>query len=144
MPTYETTTTLNNEDKVVRFLEKKWAGQGIKLHKLEKLHPADFLVSDKNDNIVAVAEVKRRHMNHDRFDTQVIDYFKLVSLVTLADMGQLPLLLIYWFDDGVYLCKRQPETFIEGTIKMGGRKDRGDAYDVKPVWHIPLSSFKKI
>lgn len=144
MPTYETNITVSNEDKVVSFLEEKWADRGVTLHKLEKFHPADYLVANKKNEIVAVAEIKRRHMNHDQFDTQVIDYFKLCSIALIADLGDLPVLLIYWFNDGVYMARREPKSILEGQVRMGGRKDRGDAYDVKPVWHIPLSAFKKI
>ena len=36
------------------------------------------------------------------------------------------------------------EDFADVRAKIGGRTDRGDAFDVEPVLHIPMRKFEEV
>lgn len=97
------------EDKAKPILEKKYG----ELTKLHKFSPFDF----ENDEYLI--EMKSRRINHDKYNTLMINYSKIKKIVD----DDKKVVFIFNCLDGYYYWDYNPEN--EFTIGTGGRCDRG-------------------
>ena len=100
---------LTEEDKAKPILEKKYG----ELTKLHKFSPFDF----ENDEYLI--EMKSRRINHDKYNTLMINYSKIKKIVD----DDKKVVFIFNCLDGYYYWDYNPEN--EFTIGTGGRCDRG-------------------
>lgn len=95
------------EELIKPILEEKFG----KLNHLPKYNPFDY----ENDDYLI--ELKSRHINHDQYDTTMINYSKLLKT---AKCGK-ERIIAFNYEDGLFLWK------VDKNYKLGkgGRKDRG-------------------
>ena len=131
-PLYETQEDLDREREAIMALCAKTSSLPIKLPIAAH---ADYLMS-RDGEAKAVAEVKCRKNARLTYDTYMLSKHKYEGLLSWANYGLTPILLVSWTDAIGYLKLPCPHD-----IAIGGRRDRGDAQDIEPVVHIKTSSF---
>lgn len=92
--------------------------------------------------LTLIAEVKGRTGSGNRFSTWHIAKSKLDACMVHARALNVPLYLLFSWDNDVYYWVVKDIDKLE--VREGGRWDRGDFYDVEPMVHIPRSFFTKI
>ena len=104
------------------------------------LDPVDAVISDVEDIIVALVEIKTRRNASDKYPTYMLGAAKADMMMGIADsMGALPLLMVK-FTDGIFLTKIK-DGFER---KHGGRYDRGDALDIEECIFIPMGKLRQL
>lgn len=116
---------------------------GVRIRKMPPRHALDYVVLNPDNTVRAWVEIKVRHMPSTRFPTQWIDFFKWCVLARTSDVANVPVLLVYSFTDGLFMFVRKPGEQL-GKVELGGRKDRGDKYDIKPVININIKRFERL
>jgi len=134
-PLYETEEDIHRERGTILTLCATTDSHAIKLP--VKAY-ADYIMS-RNGEAKAVVEVKCRNNNRLAYDTYMISQRKYEGLLSWANYGLTPILLVGWLDAIGYVRLPCPHE-----ASMGGRRDRGDAHDIEPVVHIKTSDFKVI
>ena len=133
-PVYETSKDLTNELRAI----KRVIGD----REIYKLHPkygTDFCVL-RDGAITAWVEVKCRTFPSTKFDTTMIDASKMTKGLMLASKTGKPfILVIEWTDKVGYLAIKTLENL---ELKLGGRMDRNDPFDIEPYYYIPVTWFK--
>ncbi len=136
-PIYHTRRDAANELAVKYFIEDKYR---CRFTLTMPLDPVDAVISDVEDIIVALVEIKTRRNASDKYPTYMLGAAKADMMMGIADsMGALPLLMVK-FTDGIFLTKIK-DGFER---KRGGRYDRGDALDVEECIFIPMDKFRQL
>lgn len=100
----------------------------------------DFVWRDGN-NIVAVGEMKRRNVEHNRFPTLMVSWSKILEIQRLAPRGYLLLL----FKDGLFY--RKVVRGEEFKVQKGGRTSASrDEFDARGenCAYIPVEELKMV
>lgn len=134
-PTYESPTDLSNEQAVADLMAHRWRAEPVKLPIQFRVDYALF----RNGWIAAWAEVKCRSNASDRYDTYMLSLAKVQAGNRLAAAHGVPFLLVVRWTDAIGWV--QPTA---GDVRIGGRRDRGDAQDIEQVVHIPITDFRAL
>ena len=118
--------------------------RGLRFELLNELNPVDVALYDKDDKVVAYAEVKTYQQCFAKAKPHIfISIRKLVSLQKVSRDNEVPSCMVYRFEDciGYYFISE-----IEGaTCGWDGREAReGSVYDRELVVHIPKTLLKTI
>lgn len=111
------------------------------IHKIAKrFYPVDF-VGVKRGCVTTFMELKTRHNPRLAYADYMISLTKYLAGAEIARVTGLNFqICVHWIDAvGVWDWRRMQPTNLN--IKIGGRRDRGDAADIEPVVHLPLSEF---
>jgi hypothetical protein len=117
MTIFETEEDLKREKKAIETFVNTFGGSYKKLDPLD----VDYKIFDKNDNLIAYAEVKGRIRNIRNAYPLPISITKVAKLI---DKRLVPV-IIWACDDGIIYGIA---TKLEGHIKFGGRKPREGSY----------------
>ena len=134
-PLYETEEDLDRERGAIMTLCGRTDAHPFKLP--ISAH-ADYIMM-RDGEAKAVVEVKCRKNKRLAYDTYMLSQHKYEGLLSWAEYGLTPILLVSWQDAIGYVRLPCPHD-----IAVGGRRDRGDALDIEPVVHIKTSDFKVI
>lgn len=141
---YETERDLREEKSIKSYIESK---KQIKLVKTAKFTKWDFWVTDKENNLTALMEVKSRKSASIQYPTFYISADKLANILYLKQFfgkkqlvknEEVDLLIVVKFIDKIMYYKHNPS--IKYKLTLSGNKTR------KPemVAHIPINLFKEI
>lgn len=140
---YESDKDRRVQEIVAQFLRKRpivVKGREAELSLTLPNAKVDFVWKDGNE-IVAVAEMKRRNVEHTRFPTLMVSFSKILEIQKLAPRGYLLLL----FKDGLFYRKVvRGEQF---NIQKGGRTaDSRDKFDAmgENCAYIPMNELKMV
>lgn len=112
----------------------------VELVRLNTLAGADYIIY-RDGTATGLAEVKVRTNPRRQYPTYMISATKVYTLIAAAEVMKLiPLLVVKW-QDGIGWIDLSTA---EGTIKFGGREDRGDSQDMEPCFFISVNDFKLI
>lgn len=142
-PMYETPEDRAAQRATILRVEAAWPGMvALEFGEPEK-KPAriDYLLTN-GARRHSWAEIKTRTTPHDEYPTYMISLAKIQDGLTLSEMQFCPFLLIVRFTDGIYWISITNET--EYTVKLGGRRDRGDAKDEEDCAFIDMKLFTKL
>ena len=101
------------------------------LNKLEKYDPFDFYNKEKD----IYFEVKSRRVNHNKYETTMIGYNKIIEAKKHKTVY-----FIFIFNDGNYYYKFNSVDNFD--ISIGGRCDRNKS-EYKDYYYIPISKLIK-
>lgn len=134
-PKYETDRDLQIESEIAGRAAARWG------YNVAKLNPAayriDFVFYHRfSGRIRAACEVKRRYCDSGSYDTFMISASKIHAGM-LFEPGAPFILLVGW-DDLTGWIRPAKHTY---TLGMSGRSDRGDEYDLEPVYYFQINEF---
>jgi hypothetical protein len=135
-PRYETKEDLTREAEISRVAAQKF---NCTFSKMPDRYGLDFCAV-RDGAVVAFAEVKVRTTPHLMYQTYMISLGKAVAARSLHEATGLPSILIVGWSDA-WGQTRLDTAMKPGSIRVGGRADRGDPQDIEPVVMIPLSDF---
>lgn len=102
----------------------------------------DFLLRNETGRPEGMFEYKRRKGWSTQYDTWHISKHKLESLRVAGAAMQVPVCLVFEWDDGIYIANlKQLGSTSE---KIGGRYDRGDAHDQEVMIDISRTVFLRV
>ena len=136
-PWYETPQKLVNEQQIIK-------AYAIHRHctpmKSKRGQCYDYALTRDDEQIIAFAEVKRRHVPVDKYDTIMLSLGKWLELRKLGELTGRPVVFVVGFDDA--LAERVLSDRDAEDIRWGGRTlNTRDAADIEPVIHIPTTLF---
>ena len=139
MTKYETKRDRTAEDYILRAVAA-YKGWGYK--QLPEFYPVDgaFHGSVGDRNVIGFAEVKRRYVPMNKYDTFFIDLTKVATGLSLARLIAVPFYICVGWDDFVGMM-HTPSPFKGFDTTIEGRRDRGDVNDIEPVIHFPITKF---
>lgn len=135
---YETAADLDREQATIeRFLRRY---PGATARKLGREFHADFAVVNRVGKTILYVEVKQRFCSVKDHPTYWVGESRLTRLERTAQRdGVTPLLLVEWTDAIGYV---HPTAALDAaTIKVGGRRDRGDERDIERMASFPFEVF---
>jgi Holliday junction resolvase-like predicted endonuclease len=137
-PYYETGCDLETENQLADI----FLNSGYELRKLNPAQYAvDFAVIHRGtQSIVGFIEVKRRRVNHDLYPNFMISLSKMMKGIELAERTNTTFGIYVKYDDGWFSYNVNLDSYLIPVI--GGRKDRGDEYDIEPVVKIDIKHFR--
>lgn len=139
-PKYETKRDIETENEFIRnvsIVDKCFTA--VKLNPVQ--YHIDFAVY-KSGELKVIAEVKRRHNDHNYYPTYMIAMSKLFYGISFSDAFSVPFILAIKFNDGWY-CYTNGKN-VRHKISFSGRNDRNDEFDKEPCVHIPCSAFVRL
>ena len=106
------------------------------LKTLDKYNPFDF----ENDDYLI--ELKSRRIPHDRYDTAMVNYSKILKTANSKKRR----MVVFNYSDGIYCWEIDSDEY---SVGQGGRRDRGieEVYTmafVKKEYLINLNNYTKI
>lgn len=96
----------------------------------------------RNDERVAVGEVKVRTCDRSKYKTYLISKAKIDSV--FERWHPMPFLLIVEWTDGIYWLIVTEVSKQHWVVEEGGRQDRGDPKDMEPCYLIPIEEFTRL
>ena len=139
-PVYETHADRVSEKLIVTKLCHAWE---CTAEKGRHLGYVDYYLYKPKTNLIAVVEIKNREkLSVRRFPAYMISKAKIKKGLTISNELAVPFILVVNFAEYLtYAEIKHDHKFKEG---IGGRKDRGDPYDIEEVVYIPISLFRPI
>lgn len=135
-PVYETSRTMEAERQTIERVSKAW---DVKFSKMPKFYRVDWAAVNPQGKVIGWAECKRRHTGKDSYKTFIISLGKALAGLELYEQTGIPFLIIVEWNDGLGYYKLKE--IDSASIEVGGRFDRGDAQDIEPLLHIPITKF---
>ena len=128
-PQYESPEDRLNERMAVAELCRLYE---CKAYKLPISYGLDYALVRDSDRIIALAEIKCRKNNAQRYETIMVAGLKRTIALSLRRALNVPTLFVPVFSDGVFIIdfKEKPDA-----VTLGGRRDRGDSADIEPMVH---------
>ena len=141
-PMYETEADLENEADIAEIISNTFK---VALDKMPISYGLDFFVT-KADKGIGVMEVKRRHLNHDKYPTFMISLLKWNKGLDFHYKNKLRFSIAIMFDDGLYRYVFRKEDLEKGIyLEFSGRtKTTRDSADLEPCVRIPMSLWQKV
>jgi len=137
-PMYENAENRRIEREVADYLEKVW---DCKCYKLPIAYHADF-VGMRGNKVVGFAEVKSRTISYNTHKTAMISELKRMNCLKLADHFNVPVNLIYKYDDGIFWIDFRVEPDFH---EIGGRKNTArDDQDIEIMAHWYRNRLNKL
>ena len=127
------------EEKVAEQVSKRWR---CEFHRFPQLARVDWYVY-RGDTLNAMAELKRRYHNHDKYPTVYLSFAKWASVMELSRAAGVDGYILYGFDDGIWFAE---VTDIDPRCsKILGRTDReGVGTDLEPMIEVPINVLREI
>lgn len=139
MPTHKTAADGINEQEVASHLEQTFGWEVLLSENPYETY--DYFILDQNGVDLAVAELKRHHSDSTYYPTAVISKSKIDRLNDVGDLYRLPVILIFWFDDGLFWIPTFDAAKAE-VRELRRRKPRESgkvgAHDTEPGYFIPI------
>ena len=141
-PTYETGEDLAREAGVAERLSNKWK---CKVIKTPPKAPYDYCAL-RDDYISAIIEIKVRNNASTKYPTYMLSVDNVIQCALHSGTIRCPFIVVVQFTDKLlhWVLHNPDEDFADVRAKIGGRTDRGDAFDVEPVLHIPMRKFVEV
>lgn len=136
-PIYETPQDRENEASVRDRICELY---NCKCRQSVELSSVDGMLVDKDDNGVAIIEIKTRRNAHDKYPTYMLSANKWRSGMKIAEHYRLPFLLFVKFTDGIFYTKLKKHY----ETARGGRTDRLDPYDQEECIYIDMNNFRRM
>lgn len=136
-PIYESQFDRNNEQDVADILSKTWEAE---IKKLPMSYNVDWIML-RNGEIKAFAELKVRKNYKDKYPTLLLSFNKWRHGIDMGKTVGVPFIIIVKWNEGIFWHTAGKSSV---TFGVGGRRDRGDPYDIEPVVYIPTSAFTKV
>jgi len=138
---YESKEDLSNEASIAEKLSQTFK---CAFDKMPISYGLDFMVTKQNQ-VIGVCEVKRRHMAHDKYPSFMISLLKFNKGLDFHYRNKLRFSLVIEFDDGVYRYVFKDGDQDKIKIEFSGRTTQTrDSADLEPVVQIPVSMFQKV
>lgn len=135
---YEDKRTQMDEERIAAIVEKKWVGRMIKLPMKNRV---DYAFCT-DDGILAYVEIKSRKNSIKEYPSFMVALDKWMSARRIAEVSNgVPMFFIIEWTEGVYFLRQDAATYKVG---IGGRKDRGDAWDQELCVFVPVEQFKQL
>lgn len=95
-----------------------------------------------NGKLFALVEIKRRNGQSDRYADWHMSAMKIARNMDAAKSKNVPLFLVYKWDDGVFMANAASLDLSRSHIS--GRWDRGDAHDEEKMVLMDRNQFKRV
>lgn len=135
---YQTPADRRGEAEIARIVSAAWQ---LRVIPWAPVCPVDWVLV-RGDDVLAVAELKTRHVERDRYQTLLLSAAKVAALDEYRRAFGVPGLLFVAFDDGVWWGDLADLTIRE--IRDGGRTDRNDPADREPCAFLGLDRFRRL
>jgi hypothetical protein len=135
---FQTETDLLWQEAVKEKIKDQW---GYELHFFGPMDEVDGWIEGKGQ-IVAIVEIKRRHVDRNTYPTIWVSLRKWTALMLAHQgFGKHGLFIVH-YNDGIYYY---PAYKMSGyPLVIGGREDRGTANDREPVIDLPVRVLVKL
>ena len=112
------------------------------LNRYPQMARIDWFIS-RGDSLVAFAEMKRRYVNHDTYQTVYLSFAKWCALIDASVSASCSAMIVYVFNDGIWFA--DASDIDPRAVKILGRKDRDDVEtDLEPIIEVPVSLLKQV
>lgn len=143
-PVYETTADRQRQLAVANHVLSQFTQPKRKLVALPRLHPADYAITKPDGQIIVMLEVKCRRQKIEVYPSLILSARKVSSTMTFCDHANIAYCIAADWADAIGIISVTAERMRGWRCDMGGRTDRGDSDDIEPVFHIPVSDFKRL
>lgn len=113
---------------------------GWDIEELNIRYHADW-IAFVNKKPHALIEYKRRHCEHDAYDTVFLDVQKYVECKKYADALDIPFYYLQEWDDKYGITQPKMTDAIRSKIAIAGSSRRDDVNDFYLMMHLPLKRF---
>jgi hypothetical protein len=137
-PKFQTLDDLDNERSVIEVWDQK---MHCTSHKLPDHYYADYCCV-RNNQPVAIVEIKRRNLSWGDFPTFVVGAKKRMECLRLAEYFNIPAFMVFQYNDGVYYAN-----FAEKPLRhewKGRFRNARDTQDQEPMVFWSDEVFKKL
>ena len=138
MKLYENDVDRKNEQK---FADHLWKEYDCVATKLDMKYGVDFFVVGSDGRAMYWIEFKNRSLV---FDTYMISVYKIWRGRSLAQRTGMQFKIVVEFELKYYTVEVTEDLLLESAIAIGGRRDRGTAGSVEPMYFIPWDMFREI
>lgn len=135
-PLYERGKDRENERAVAEWLARRRSDQ-LSAVQMPKRYPVDYALIDGYGTFHEWLEIKCRTNAMGAYPDYMVSLEKVRGMFDLARFTALPARLIVRWED----CLGSLTFPVTYDIRMGGRKDRGDAQDMEPMAHFAVADF---
>ena len=135
----ETSEDLRREEIVADIAAIRWNCEQRKSEDI--LYDREFL---RDGKVVAIAEIKCRHIKSTQFKSYKVDATKLKTLHRIAESMDTLSILIVAMEDGVFWLAINDLTSFSWATADWERKDRNDPLDKDVCYVIPMFEFRKL
>ena len=140
MSTRENDEDRNNQQVVKEAVEKKWK---VELVATRTLDPHDF-VAYQDQKRVALVEVRRRHNTRPTYFDYWISYEKYKQLRLLGEAFEVPVIFIFYFDDGLFYVDLMQHPCLPTSYGDRGNPEEPRATDNEKVVCVKRDLLKEI
>ena len=119
------------------------AAWDCELFPLDTHAAVDFILLSRRSTF-ALAELKARRNPSGQYQTLILSKQKLDAATACAETLKLKFFVFVKWTDGIFWRPVTAADLTKTRVATGGRTDRGDAKDVEPVYHLPVTGFKKL
>jgi hypothetical protein len=144
---YESNADLDRQKEVEQFLASALSVNVVRMpdvsYGLDCYGVSKTPDEDGFHSIKWYAEIKCRDHTEATFKTLFISALKFERGYGLSMSTGVPFYIVVRFANGKIFCHTYSHEK-EYRVTLGGRTDRGDAADMEPVVHIPISEFHEI
>ena len=113
------------------------------IHREDNYAPLDYMILKENNRVRGYIELKNRAINHNKYDTLVLDHSKMLKIRMVSWFTKLPIFVgVRFKDKDMYW---QYDAFNDDPkIYYGGRTTQyRNNYDIRQVEYISLKNFKE-
>lgn len=139
MVTHKTADDAIHEQEVASHLEQTF-GWEVLLSE-NPFETYDYTILDRDGVDLAIAELKRHNSDSTYYPTAVISKSKIDRLNEIGGVYRLPVILIFWFNDGLFWIPAFDAAKAE-VRELRRRKPRASgqvgAHDTEPGYFIPI------
>lgn len=135
-PKYETEESLQDERRLISFIEPLWRCKGAKT---PGYYALDYALH-RSSEVLAFAEFKCRKNTFDKYPTYILSLHKFMAAEAVSKSMRIPSFIVVEWTDRIGFVTVTSDVVVR--LTMGGRKDRGDPQDMEPVVEIDLKKFK--
>jgi hypothetical protein len=143
MPLYETEADRKAEQEIADAIEKRWPQ--LRLEKMNPQEEIDRKVWIGSRHIGWIEIKDRKNYTYDqllKFGDVILDASKWHRGCAHTHAGKKTLFFIRDIHKRIFYVPVSTKTTV--TLGVGGRRDRGDPYDIDNVAHIPIGAFKEM
>ncbi|WYN05145.1 hypothetical protein ISREJYDI_CDS0185 [Pseudomonas phage UNO-G1W1] len=137
-PRYETQQDRDNESSVKSQIEK-WAKCTLTKTGSQAFYDWE---AHRDGKLVALMEFKKRTNPRRQYPTYMVAMKKIDRGIALAKDAGVPFIFFVQWTDGLHYLVVNTDTPM--TVGTGGRKDRGDRYDMEEMAYFDTALFKPI
>tara|TARA_R100000458_G_C8278259_1_gene254177 strand:+ start:6749 stop:7222 length:474 start_codon:yes stop_codon:yes gene_type:complete len=141
---------LPNQKKFAKDIEKYWRCKLVVdvrvtdgIQREDNYAPLDYMILKDTSQVHGYIELKNRDINHDKYDSLVLDHSKMFKIRMVSFFTGLPVFVgVRFLDKDMYYKHDMMDDDIK--IFYGGRTVQyRNKYDKRQVEYIPMSKFKE-